>query len=77
MPLCPDWWGWRESGDLDVSICALVLECKYLEELRQYLCFCTSSCVSICTFVLANLCALKEVIDLITKFRILRAHAPF
>jgi hypothetical protein len=26
-------------------------------ELRQYLCFCTSSCVSICTFALANLSA--------------------
>ncbi len=31
----------------------LVERCN--SELRQYLCFCTSSCVRICTFVLANL----------------------
>ena len=46
LPLCPCFQRSRESE--------LILR-SWKSWLRQYLCFCTSSCVSICTFVLANL----------------------
>ena len=42
---------------LCVCVCVCVCVCLWQgdPQLRQYLCFCTSSCASICTFVLAKL----------------------
>jgi hypothetical protein len=56
------------------------------QQLRQYLCFCTSSCVSFCAFVLFVLANLEEDVDVVWRAarvrgkphvrRIPRAAAP-
>jgi hypothetical protein len=43
------------SGCLSASLSSLELLLPWKRGLRQYLCFCASSCARICTFVLADL----------------------
>jgi hypothetical protein len=43
--------------------------------LREYLCFCTRSCVSICTFVLANL--VGPTVDVLAASPLCSAQEPY